>query len=192
MTSSWRLRGRGVDYALVPTHVVRPDMRRMPVSVQTATAMLTASLVDPIQATALRRSAAVLRPGINIPDNQVVLACLVQAIANGRLWVIRLDPPGSRHDRSRPIEAHHSSDASESALLPLDDTHWIEIQLVDEDGNGVPEQRYLIISPDGQEYRGYTDSLGSVRLTRLPPGECQVSFPDLDKTMWTPAKTAAS
>lgn len=61
---------------------------------------------------------------------------------------------------------------------------WIEIELVGEDGSPIADQRYLVVAPDGTEYRGRTDADGAARIDGIDPGNCQVSFPDLDEEAW--------
>lgn len=79
--------------------------------------------------------------------------------------------------------------SSEPALTPsqlakLTQTHWIEIELVDEDGHGVAGAKYSIVAADTQEYTGATDSNGRARVDRLVAGQCKVSFPELDGHEW--------
>ncbi|HVC61001.1 MAG TPA: hypothetical protein VND19_11660 [Acetobacteraceae bacterium] len=68
--------------------------------------------------------------------------------------------------------------------LPI---HWIEIELIGEDGKGVPDQAYLIVTPDGAEHRGRTDARGWGRLDGIPGGTCRISFTELDKDAWESA-----
>ena len=65
--------------------------------------------------------------------------------------------------------------------------HWIEIELVDEQGMGVPDEAYLIVAPDKQEYSGKTDAKGRARVDKIVGGQCTVSFPKLGRN----AKKAA-
>ena len=65
--------------------------------------------------------------------------------------------------------------------------HWIEIELIGEDGKGVPDQPYLIVAPDGKEYPGRTDARGYGRVDGIPGGTCKVSFTELDKEAWASA-----
>ena len=62
--------------------------------------------------------------------------------------------------------------------------HWIEIQVVGNDGVGIPDQDYLIVAPDKTEHTGRTDMLGVARVDNIPAGQCLVSFPKLDKSAW--------
>jgi len=65
---------------------------------------------------------------------------------------------------------------------------WIEIELVDEAGQPVPGERYVVILPDGTTVaEGTLDEKGFARVEGIDPGTCKVSFPDLDKDAWEPA-----
>ena len=56
------------------------------------------------------------------------------------------------------------------------ETEWIEVVLTDERGGPVPGIGYKIVTSDGCEHRGYTDSLGTARLSQIPGGDCRVTF----------------
>ena len=61
---------------------------------------------------------------------------------------------------------------------------WIEIELVDEDGNPIPGEKYKIELPDGRVATGTLDGNGFARVEGFDPGECKVTFPNLDKEAW--------
>jgi hypothetical protein len=63
--------------------------------------------------------------------------------------------------------------------------HWIEIELVWEDGTSVPGAKYLIVTPDKEERTGVTDSYGRARIDGIVvPGQCKISFPEIDGEAW--------
>jgi hypothetical protein len=64
----------------------------------------------------------------------------------------------------------------ESGLLEFKD--WVEIQLVDDHGNAVANQRYQLTLPDGTTRDGELDNDGRVRLEDIPPGEITITYPD--------------
>lgn len=66
-------------------------------------------------------------------------------------------------------------------------TAWIEIALVDEAGDPVPNERFEITLPDGSKASGRLDADGLARLEGLDPGTCQVCLPDLDRDAWEPS-----
>ena len=67
---------------------------------------------------------------------------------------------------------------------PCGELHWLEVQLLDQDGHPVPNEEFLVVLPDGQEVRGYLDEKGWARLAPIDSGgDCSVSFPNLDATI---------
>jgi len=66
---------------------------------------------------------------------------------------------------------------------------WIEIQLVGEDDQPIPNASYALALPGGTIVTGTLDAEGMARVANLPAGMCKVSFPDLDKDAWMPVET---
>jgi len=62
----------------------------------------------------------------------------------------------------------------------LNETGWIEIELVDDLGHPVPGEKYIVIAPNGMA-TGTLNENGFVRLNYLNPGQCRVIFPELDR-----------
>jgi hypothetical protein len=64
---------------------------------------------------------------------------------------------------------------------------WIEVKLVDQDGVPVAGEAYKVTLPDGKVDSGTLDHEGFVRIEGIPPGDCQVTFPNLDGSSWQKA-----
>jgi hypothetical protein len=64
---------------------------------------------------------------------------------------------------------------------------WIEFQLVDEDGNPVPNVKYRVKTPDGSSFDGALNDQGTVRFDNIDPGQCEITFPEIDARQWGPA-----
>ena len=65
---------------------------------------------------------------------------------------------------------------------------WIEIELVDEEGNPSPGEMYRITLPDGKTLaEGTLDHQGCARVSGIDPGTCKITFPNLDKDAWEKA-----
>jgi hypothetical protein len=62
---------------------------------------------------------------------------------------------------------------------------WIEIELVDQDGNPVPNVEYRIECDDGRIRTGTTGPSGTAREEGLQDGNCKVSFPGLNAPDWS-------
>jgi hypothetical protein len=62
---------------------------------------------------------------------------------------------------------------------------WIEIELVDEEDNPVPGERYRVTLPDGKTLaEGTLDEMGYAKISGIDPGTCKITFPELDKDAW--------
>jgi hypothetical protein len=68
-----------------------------------------------------------------------------------------------------------------------DDSTWIEIELVDQDKEPVANERYIIETSDGRKIEGTTNASGRAREEGVKPGDCKVSFPDLEASSWKAA-----
>ena len=62
--------------------------------------------------------------------------------------------------------------------------HWIEIELLGEDGKPIPNEKYKMTLPDGSEKEGTLDQNGWARVEGSVNGDCEITFPELDKTSW--------
>lgn len=61
---------------------------------------------------------------------------------------------------------------------------WIEIELKDDDGNAVPGEEFCITLPNGRKLWGNLNQDGLARVGGIKPGQCEVTFPRLDKEGW--------
>ena len=107
---------------------------------------------------------------------------LSQEVASGNLIVLDrgpkrgpTDPSGTELPEPTPIPVVPLAPESESTT-----TDFLEIELVDEEGNPVADQKYWIKDAEGNEYEGMTDSSGKARLDDIPKGSCDISFPEAD------------
>ncbi len=65
---------------------------------------------------------------------------------------------------------------------------WIEVELVDGEDKPIAGERFELQLPDGETvYRGTTDANGIARVEGIDPGQCSITFPDLDEEAWEPA-----
>ncbi|MGH1331707.1 MAG: hypothetical protein ACRBBK_12560 [Paracoccaceae bacterium] len=76
------------------------------------------------------------------------------------------------------------AEAAVAQAAPIKTT-WIEIELVGEDDQPIPNARYVIAGPDKSVVmRGRLNSKGLARKDRLEPGTYMVNFPEFDKDAW--------
>ena len=76
-------------------------------------------------------------------------------------------------------------DCAKAAAKKAVATHWVEIGLVGEDDEPIPNEEYLITTPDGVEHRGKLDASGKARVDGVATdGQCKVTFPGRDAEAW--------
>lgn len=61
---------------------------------------------------------------------------------------------------------------------------WIEIVLLDHRQRPVADQRYRVVTPDGQAREGTLDAGGTARVENIVSGICTIYFPDLSDDEW--------
>jgi len=90
----------------------------------------------------------------------------------------RAVPPNRQPTYSQPTH-------KEASLKNKDKKSWIEIVLKDEDGEPVPGERYRVTLPDGSTLaEGTLDTDGYAKVSNIDPGNCKVTFPELDGRSW--------
>ena len=85
---------------------------------------------------------------------------------------------GKHGDTSASEKPHQQDDEDDSK------TSWIEIELVDEDDQPVPGEKYKVTLPDESVATGTLDENGFARIDGIESGTCQITFPNLDKDAW--------
>jgi hypothetical protein len=56
----------------------------------------------------------------------------------------------------------------------------LQFALVDEDGEPVPNEPFVVELPDGTRKSGLTDRAGQAHLAAIPKGTCKVTFPSAE------------
>ena len=107
---------------------------------------------------------------------------------NGGGDAAALDAGGKDADQnfgSAPVgSGSHTCGSTSSSSAVSQSTSWIEIKLIDQDGNPVPGEEFSVQLPDGSPFDGYLDDQGFYRLEGIDPGTCQVTFPNFDTQDW--------
>lgn len=75
------------------------------------------------------------------------------------------------------IDGFKLGEKQESGLLEFKD--WVELELVDEEGNQKPDEEYIIHLPDGTRKKGNLDSKGYAKVEDIPPGKFSVEYPNI-------------
>jgi hypothetical protein len=87
-----------------------------------------------------------------------------------------------------PLQDEEAAQAASAgaAQAAAEETHFIEVELKDEEGNPVPNAAYFVELPDGSTKSGRTDASGYARIDGVDPGTAKISFPELDQDSTTP------
>lgn len=72
--------------------------------------------------------------------------------------------------------------AQQSGLLEFMD--WVIIELLDDEGAPIGNERYVLHLANGQTRNGTLDANGSAKVENIPPGKVFVEFPDADTELW--------
>jgi hypothetical protein len=103
---------------------------------------------------------------------------LTHMLADGRLLVLR-------KERRRVIE--QVEDATPVLGPQAEPTSWISVELVDDDGNPVPNMPFQVTDPDGKVWNATTNMAGKARLDGMNAGSCKVTFTTLEDVAWSRA-----
>lgn len=87
-------------------------------------------------------------------------------------------------EEQAPDEAPEDQEGKEveSSEEDAEPNSWIDIELKDEEGNPVPGERYKVVDPAGKEHEGTLDANGRAHIANIPPGECEITYPNLDQS----------
>ena len=103
-------------------------------------------------------------------------------------WTRRLEHPTyARQTGIGQEEAAQTSRPVRSSSHVTPVKTWVEIRLVDDRGNPVPNVAYHVVLPDGSRRTGRLGADATVTFTDIDPGQCQVRFPELDGREWSAA-----
>lgn len=75
------------------------------------------------------------------------------------------------------IDGYKLGEEQESGLLEFKD--WVELELVDEEGNQKANEEYIVHLPDGTQKKGNLDSKGYAKVEDIPPGKFTVEYPNI-------------
>jgi uncharacterized Zn-binding protein involved in type VI secretion len=75
---------------------------------------------------------------------------------------------------------------TKATALSANKPSWVEIELVDGQGQPVPNEIYEVRLADGSLFRGELDGNGQARIEGIDPGTCQITFPNQDGKSWHP------
>lgn len=94
--------------------------------------------------------------------------------------------PGITVEGREATTSEEEQVASEGNEEESEETHWVGIELKDDEGNPVPGEAYKVKLPDGTLLSGRLDKDGKAKVEGLPEGgDCDISFPRIHGDEWS-------
>jgi len=109
---------------------------------------------------------------------QTIKDRLLEAFERGEL---RIEPA----EGARFIDLPRPPDEKRPDQHTAEKDVWVELVLVDTDGNPIPGVQYRVTMSNGGVREGTLNADGKARIGDLPPGSCKVEFPELDGPAWS-------
>ncbi len=183
----WRLPAQGEDWLVVPSvDLARLQPQREPVPDVFVTTALTRWLASSAAHTlyAMYEALGGSRPvGLSGLERrryeQRLHQRLADAFTHGELVALPEARPALMPAPWSEPPPHQADEVQIEAQT------WLAIELRDEEGTPVPNARYQVTLPDGSTREGTLNKNGYARVEGVNPGQCQVTFPDLDGQSWS-------
>lgn len=186
---SWTVRGIASDYLLIlrhhrsqddPTHQVPPSF-----AFWTVDELLRSShsefIWDIYEALGEVRPSDLTTFQLAQARRRVALR-VTQALSSGELVLVPL--------ARLPLDAQRHSQPPVPVIAPEPESSptFVAIELVDPSGRPMAGTRYRVTLPNGATREGRLNSNGYARVDDVVPGECTVTFPDIDASHVRPKK----
>ncbi len=188
MRKSWRIQGTSETCLIAPRSLVSQEEQAAYLSSQ-----LDHWLKDPLTRKAvldiyesIRGQSALLARRLQGQElHRYVKSELLQAFRRGELVLMRLPHLTilPNLELSREQEQTVAEEPPPTQEQQKQKT-WVGIELVDQDGNPVPQANYVLELPDGTRKKGKLDENGTMQVRDIDPGTCKVWFPDYDASEW--------
>jgi hypothetical protein len=162
--------------------------------VGTARDFLRPLLADPANVTAVRRALGVIPADGDLLEQLAsrVVGEGLQVVSCGESFfsslqaTVQVSAAPATTPQTTPLQDEQAAKATQETAPQAEEQHWIEIELIDDAGKPVVGELYFVELPDGLSISGRTDGNGRARVDGVDPGTAKVSFPDLDKSLYTP------
>lgn len=92
----------------------------------------------------------------------------------GEAWQATREKPKPETPRQAAAQQQQAEPEPEEEVEPK--KTWITIQLEDEDGNPIANEKYKVVLPDGSVQEGKTSSAGKATFRDIDPGTAEITF----------------
>lgn len=199
MPKQWRLFGLSDTFVIARRTDMRPGSGA-PVNPTLITSHIDRWLGDPHMRTVLLdiygsvcgHSADVARRGGDANAMGLLRTQLLDAFHRGELVALRtsyVSMVSYTRKKAEPKSAQESGgqDSAPAQQESSAETTWVEIEVLDEQGEPAQGVKYRIEIPGGTVRSGTLDAHGKARIEGINHGLCSLWFPDLHAADWDPA-----
>lgn len=188
---SWLLRGLGAEWLIVQPGDAPRDPGLEPLPLTFVLGYLDAWLLDPVSRGVLVEIYAALFGHLRLGTwgytdvGEAIRPALHDAFEHEDLVVLadrRLEGAQPKTQPGRPT----SERPPPPSVRPRQPKTFIEIELFDSDDQPVPNEAFVITTPDGERRHGRLNERGFARIEGIDPGTCDVEFPNIDGREWGP------
>jgi len=117
-----------------------------------------------------------------VSDGLQIVSCFDSYLGSLHAASAAAAPPPEQ--RTTPLQDEDAALEERAAAPGPEETHFLEIELLDEEGKPVANEAYFIELPDGSTISGRTGADGKARIDGIDPGTARVSFPDRDQSAY--------
>lgn len=119
-------------------------------------------------------------------DRGGLLRLVARLLEVGALEAELVAPARESGQRGQAVEAKDDDDGRD---VPLVQTDWIGIELVDAEGAPVAWEPYVVELADGRQVRGRLGADGTAVVRGIPSGTCRITFPQRGAELWQRAQS---
>ncbi|HXT15066.1 MAG TPA: hypothetical protein VN706_05520 [Gemmatimonadaceae bacterium] len=87
--------------------------------------------------------------------------------------------PSALQESGDAADANFSSESPDHPVLPCEKKTWVDVALVDVDGNPIANEPFKLTLPDGTVITGTTDENGMTGMDQIIGVEGQIEFTNL-------------
>lgn len=166
----------GAKYLVVRAVDLKPG--EVPLQVSLALHIMERAIHYPVDIRQLASLSQGVMGGVTRGSSTVHLPGILGALGRGEIVLLNRRSGVSAQESTQP------ESVTEQLKLAKQVKTWVEMEVVDMEGNPVPNQRYLCALPNGQVQEGVLDSRGMVRFDGIDPGNCVFVLTELDGEAW--------
>lgn len=119
-------------------------------------------------------------------DRGALLERVASMLVRGELTAEVTPPARESGQAGRAADERRGEEVPD---VPLVQTDWIGLELLDAEGGPVAWEPYVLELPDGRQLRGRLGADGTAVVRGIPSGTCKITFPQRGAETWGRAQS---